>query len=117
MNKRAAIPLAALFTGLLLSAAAPAQAATTCRQAARDLSRAVGQTTNLEEGKAAFTDALNARPDCQAEFTTLAAWYDGGGKATFPFRAEDDPAKGFLGPVGWWWALPGHSPDRIYVRR
>lgn len=29
----------------------------------------------------------------------------GGGKASFPFPSSGDPAKGFLGPIGWWWNL------------
>ena len=85
--------------------AAPAQAATTCRQAARDLALTVGHTTSADEGRAAFSDAENARPDCHSEFATLAAWYADGGKATFPFPASGDPAKGFLGPIGWWWNI------------
>lgn len=105
MPTRYAISLTALFTGLLLSIAAPAQAASTCRQAARDLTATVSKTTNINDFQAAVNDAHDAHPDCLSEFTTLATWYDGGGKGPYPFRAEDDPAKGFLGPVGWWWNL------------
>ena len=103
MSKHTTVPLLVLFTGLLLSGATPAHAEDTCRQTARDLSREVGRSTTPEQGQQAFMDALDARPDCTAEFTTLATWYEGGGKAAYPFRAEDDPAKGFLGPIGWWW--------------
>jgi len=87
----------------VLAPAAPAQAAPTCRQVARDLTAVVAKTANLAEGKQAFSDAQQAHPDCQAEFMTLGAWYDGGGRDPYPFKAEDDPAKPFLGPVGWWW--------------
>lgn len=105
MSKLATVPLLILFTGLLLSVATPAYAEGTCRQTMRDLSREVGRSTTPEQGQQAFKDAANARPDCMAEFTTLATWYDSGAKATYPFRAEDDPAKGFLGPIGWWWNI------------
>jgi hypothetical protein len=59
-------------------------------------------------------DAVSARPKSAvraAVRTTRRAAVRGGrdtgaaGRATtdFPFKAEDDPAKGFLGPIGWWW--------------
>jgi len=43
-------------------------------------------------------------PDCLAQQQARSTDHrHGGARDPYPFKAEDDPAKPFLGPVGWWW--------------
>ena len=108
MRLRAGLTVLLATLGILLTAG-PAHAATdTCRQLAREVHAAVQRDLRANPAddagaSAEFNTAYDRRPDCQAELATLAAWYRSGATTDFPFKAEDDPAKGFLGPVGWWW--------------
>lgn len=99
--------IALLAMSVVVIPAAPA-AAENCRAVARDVHRAV--QAQLREGdddprRAAtkFQRASVDHPDCTSELTELAEWYDSQGAQPFPFSSKDDPAKAFLGPIGWWW--------------
>lgn len=61
------------------------------------------------QAAAAFRAEVAAHPECRLELDQLDAYYASGGRTPFPYPASDEPAKGFLGPVGWWWNV-------IYVR-
>jgi hypothetical protein len=98
----------AVSIGLLLPAIPADAAVDTCRQVARDVHATVQADLRTDPNDSTtaareFANASARRPDCQAELETLARWYDSRGATEFPFKAEDDPPKAFLGPLGWWW--------------
>ena len=108
MKLKRLIPTVVALILLALSGAIPANAATNCRQVARDVQSKglVASTTDSTGNKTiqVFTDAIAAYPECESELNNLWEWnITRDPNSPFPFAKSGDPKSYPLGPVSWWW--------------